>query len=283
MNLLQKVLNYIHPSQTAAAATQDGKDDPNEKPETVSEPQMLARGWHQYAESWNPDNCVVLPGQRPQYLGDEWTIESAAAGSTYGLGEDAVARFETFLKEGLLDRYLPADAGEGMEIGPGGGRLTGLLVPRTKTLHLADAAEAMLRHLKQRFAGVPNLHYYLTDGTTLPALPPASLDYVIAFDVFVHFEPRLVYWYLRQISSLLRPGGTGIIHYANILTPAGWQQFERHVEENLQQRAYFGAFGVMCPQLMGRFLEALSLEVITTDTGLIPRDAVAVFRKPVSS
>jgi hypothetical protein len=36
----------------------------------------------------------------------------------------------------------------------------------------------------------------------------------------------------------------------------------------------------MCPALMHKFLEALSLQVIAEDTGLILRDAVAVFRKP---
>jgi hypothetical protein len=139
----------------------------------------------------------------------------------------------------------------------------------------------MLGHLKQRFLGASNLRYYHIDGMTLPQLRPASLDYVIAFDVFVHFEPRMIYWYLRQVADLLAPGGTGIIHYANISTTNGWQQFMMDLESNLHRRVSYAAFGVMCPQLMARFLETLKLEVIATDIGLIPRDAIAVFRKPV--
>jgi hypothetical protein len=115
---------------------------------------------------------------------------------------------------------------------------------------------------------------------TLPALRPGSLDYVTAFDVFVHFEARLIYWYLRQMTNLLKPGGTGIIHYANVLTPIGWHEFEIRLESNLQKR-HFAAFGVMCPQLMARFLETLKLEIISSDIGVIPRDAIAVFRKPL--
>jgi hypothetical protein len=78
---------------------------------------------------------------------------------------------------------------------------------------------------------------------------------------------------------MLEPGGVGIIHYANALTALGWVQFERHLESNLKQRTFFAAFGVMCPELMGAFLRALDLEIVSIDTRAIPRDAIAVFRK----
>jgi SAM-dependent methyltransferase len=115
---------------------------------------------------------------------------------------------------------------------------------------------------------------------SLPALPKGTLDYVVAFDVFVHFEPRLVYWYLRQIRDLLKPGGIGVIHYANALTPIGWRQFMADLDENVKRRIHFAAFGVMCPQLMEQFLRVLGLEIVSIDTQIIPRDAVAVFRAP---
>jgi len=246
----------------------------------LDEPRLLSAGWNQYARRWRPEKCEILPGEQVQHLGDEWTVEDPAqAGSSYGLPAEIVQHFGAYLSRELLDRFLPVQAEQGMEIGPGGGRLTALLVPRTNLLHVSDAAEAMLTRLAQRFAEQRNLRYYHSDGMTLPALPAASLDYVIAFDVFVHFEPRLVFWYLRQIAQLLKPGGTGIIHYANVLTPGGWQQFTRHLESNVKKRTFFAAFGTMCPELMARFLTALELEIISTDVGLIPRDAVAVFRK----
>ena len=245
------------------------------------EPQMIARGWDDYARTWNPSKFGVLPGSRVQYLGDEWTAEDPSAGSiSYGLAPEQVAHFDDRICTNLLDKFLPPQAPEGLEIGPGGGRLTSLLIPRTGMLHLADASEAMLRHLKQRFASVSSLRFYHTDGMTLPSLLPSSLDYVISFDVFVHFEPRLVFWYMRQIKQLLKPGGVGLIHYATILSPIGWQQFEMDLEHNVKHRTSFSSFGVMCPQLMGKFLEVLDLQVVSSDVGLIPRDAIVVFRKP---
>lgn len=273
MSLVQRVLRYIQRPRRKANQTH-----------VTSEAQMIADGWDRYAKEWQPDKFPVLPGHRVQYLGDEWTAEDANAGGTiYGLTPDIIANFDAYISKHLLDPYLPHGAEEGLEIGPGGGRLTALLVPRTRLLHLAEPSEAMIRHLRQRFAGVSNLRYYHTNGMTLPALPPESLDYVITFDVFVHFEPRLVYWYLRQIMHLLKPSGMGVIHYANVLTPIGWQQFEMDLELNVQHRTSFAAFGVMCPQLMTRFLKSLELEVISADIEVIPRDAIAVFRKPAAN
>lgn len=273
MNLVQRVLRYIK-----RLCNRAGQSD------ITSEPQMIANGWDWYAKKWQPNKFAVLPDHHVRYIGDEWTAEDVSAGgTTYGLTPDTIANFDEYINKHLLNPCLPSCAEEGLEIGPGGGRLTALLVPRTKLLHLAEPSEAMLRHLKQRFAGASNLRYYHTDGMTLPALPPGSLDYVIALDVFVHFEPRLVYWYLRQIMHLLKPGGMGIIHYSNTLTPIGWQQFEMDLEQNVQHRTSFAAFGVMCPHLMAQFLESLGASVISADTGVIPRDAIAVFQKPVKS
>ena len=250
----------------------------------VSEAQMIAQGWDKYAKEWNTKKFSIVPGSEVQYLGDEWTLEDVSAGgtTTYGLPPDVIENFDAYLTEHLLNPYV-SSAGEGLEIGPGGGRLSRLLVPRTKILHLADPSPTMLSHLKKRFEGMANLRYHQTNGVKLPELHPGSLDYVIAFDVFVHFEPRLVFGYLRQISNLLKTGGTGIIHYSNVMTPIGWHQFENDLENNLESRTWFAALGVMCPQLMERFMESLRLEAVSLDIGIIPRDAVAVFRKPMQS
>jgi SAM-dependent methyltransferase len=244
---------------------------------------MIAQGWDAYARRWKADRFPVLPGSRVEHLGDEWTAEdTSGGGTTYGLDEMTIKNFSQCLNAQVLDRYLPACSKEGLEIGPGGGRLTSLLLPRTAVLHAADPSEEMLARLTERFKDTSSLRTHLTDGMTLPPLAEGSLDFVASFDVFVHFEPRLVYWYLRQIASLLKAGGIGLIHYASVISAIGWRQFEADLEGNVKQRTSFCAFGTMCPQLMERFLKALDLQVISSDVGFIPRDAIAVFRKPVS-
>jgi hypothetical protein len=163
------------------------------------EPSMIARGWDEYAKRWKADRFPVLPGNRVEHLGDEWTAEDTSeGGTTYGLDEHTIRTFSKCLSEQVLDRYLPSQAKEALEIGPGGGRLTSLLLPRTEVLHAADPSEGMLTRLTERFKGTASLRTYVTDGMTLPPLAHSSLDFVASFDVFVHFEPRLVYWYLRQ-------------------------------------------------------------------------------------
>jgi SAM-dependent methyltransferase len=241
---------------------------------------MIARGWDNYARQWQPDRFRVVDGHRVHYLGDEWTAEDeSSGGTTYGLPPGSIENFDEYLDAHLLAAYLPAHAARGLEIGPGGGRVTRLLLPRTTVLHVADPSEAMLAHLLRRFGQSPQLRVHHIDGRRLPPLDESSLDFIVAFDVFVHFEPRLVYWYLRQIAALLNDGGVAIIHYANVLAPIGWRQFLRDLEPNLQGRSNFAAFGVMCPALMGRFLTSLPVEVVSLDTQVIPRDAVTVFRK----
>jgi len=254
----------------------------------LSEVQIITAGWERYARLWKSDarasDVEVVPSRRIRHLGDEWTAEMGMVPGERGyfdLPLEAVHNFEHYIESSLLEPYLPPVAFKGLEIGPGGGRLTALLLPRTKELHVAEPSATMLQHLRQRFADTSSLRLHHTDGTTLPALGPASLDYVFAFDVFVHFEPRLIYWYLQQIEDLLKPGGTGLIHYANVCTSLGWRRFISDLKDNLHGKQDYGAFGVMCPQLMVQFLEALQLEVISDDIGLIPRDAIAVFRKPI--
>jgi glycosyltransferase involved in cell wall biosynthesis/peptidoglycan/xylan/chitin deacetylase (PgdA/CDA1 family)/ubiquinone/menaquinone biosynthesis C-methylase UbiE len=241
---------------------------------------LISSGWDTYAKTWNADSFKVLLGESVAYLGDEWTAEDVTGGgTTYGLDAATVHDFKAYLLQQLLDPYLPQFVHEGLEIGPGGGRVTELLKTKTGLLHVADSSEAMLTKLKERFVLDNNLLYHFTDGINLPSLLPESLDYVLAFDVFVHFEPRLVYYYIRQIANLLKPGGIGIIHYANLTSSLGWQQFESDVEMNVRQRTHFASFGAMCPAIMQVFLVSLGLEIVSVDTGLIPRDAVAVFKK----
>lgn len=245
--------------------------------------EIITSGWDDYAKNWESDKFKVVDGFEVKNIGDEWTGEDGKFAINYGLSDDTIKNFDEYITSKLLNVYLPPRSNEGMEIGPGGGRFTKLLVPGTKLLHLVDSSQAMLKNLKQRFVNNNNIKYYHTEGMTLPSLQKDSLDYVIALDVFVHFEPRLVYWYLQQIEKLLKPGGTCIIHYANATTSIGWQQFENDLALNVKGRSHFASFGTMCPQLMEKFLQSLGFEVISTDTGIIPRDAIAVFRKPTKS
>lgn len=246
---------------------------------TEGQSEMIAAGWDRYGRHWDKENFAIKDGTEVRHLGDEWTVEAdSQEWSTYGLPIEVLKDFPSYLEAKMLC-HLPGQPGEGMEIGPGGGRVTELLLPRATTLHLAEPAASMIAHLKRRFSGESKVRYHHTDGKSLPALPEDSLDFVLSFDVFVHLEPRLIYWYLRQAERLLKPGGVGILHHGTMLSDEGWKQFRLDLERNLEQRVAHDAFGVMCQPIMEKFLTELGFEIVALDLEIIPRDAVAVFRK----
>ncbi len=242
----------------------------------VGESKRIASGWNDYANEWNPEQFEVFEGFQVKFLGDEWTGEtSPRVSATYGLTpEDAQE-----LLPRLYSRWLePHIKGQICEIGPGGGRLTEWLL-RLGPVIAVDASAQMLRHLRKRFSHEPRLSFLLGDGKHL-ALPPASVDAVVSFDVFVHFEPRLVYYYLRQLFQILRPGGVALIHYSNATSRLGIEEFVFALEDNLEFRQNYGAFGVMSPDLMEAFLHHLGFTIREHDLNFIPRDALVLFEKP---
>lgn len=102
----------------------------------------------------------------------------------------------------------------------------------------------------------------------------------VAIDVCVHFEPRRVYHHFRQLARLLKVGGIGIIYNANTVSEIGFRQFLLDLDQNLVERTRFGAFGIMCPELMAGYLGSLGLKIVRIDSSIIPRDVITIFEKP---
>ncbi len=238
----------------------------------------VVKGWNDYAKNWRDKKFPIYDNKEVKYLGDEWTFEDDKKGGyNYDLPLEAVETFENYIEEKLLNPFLGDDLEGGLEIGPGGGRLSALLLKRTRQLNLVESSKEMISILKKRFKGEKSIQYFLNDGKNLPHFE--GLDYVFSFDVFVHFEPRLIFWYLKQIKTLLKKSGIGIIHYSDIRNKKIFPQFENSLPKNLIQRTDFAEFGVMCPQIMETFLDRLDFEIIESDLKVIPRDSITVFRK----
>ena len=132
------------------------------------------------------------------------------------LGEEWTASEEW--KQALVDEVLlptiPA-GGTVLEIGPGGGRWSVVLAPRSDRLILVDVAQRPLELVRERLAGAGNVDYVLTDGSALRGVEDASVDAVWSFDVFVHVAPGDQARYVAEIARVLRPGGIAAIHHAN--------------------------------------------------------------------
>lgn len=159
------------------------------------------------------DNLERWQGWDWSRLGEEWT-ESA----------DWKA---AFVDEVLLTSVPPG--GTVLEIGPGGGRWSDILVPRAAHAILVDVTPKALELCRTRLAGADDVAFVLSRGSDLPGVADASVDVVWSFDVFVHVAPVDQAGYLAEIARVLRPGGSAAIHHADgrnrgrVPSAVGWR------------------------------------------------------------
>ena len=154
------------------------------------------RGWRDNSATENRRRWERWDWSR---LGEEWTASEP-------------------WKQALVDEVLlptiPA-GGTVVEIGPGGGRWSVLLAPRSERLVLVDVAQRPLDLVAERLRDAGNVEYVLTDGSAVADVADASVDAVWSFDVFVHIAPGDQAGYLAEIARVLRPGGIAAIHHAD--------------------------------------------------------------------
>lgn len=130
-------------------------------------------------------------------------------------------------KDSLIDQVLLPHLGDArsvLEIGPGGGRWSGILQTHAQRLVLVDVAQRALDLCRERLGEASNVEYVLSDGAAFPQVEDESIDWVWSFDVFVHIAPVDVASYLGEIARVLRPGCTALIHHSGRLVRApGWR------------------------------------------------------------
>jgi len=167
-----------------------------------------SRGWERYAREH--------AGGAP--LGDEWNRPEA-------IGIDvAPDEIVPHLDREVFAPFL-GTCETIVEIGPGGGRWTAILLPKCRRLIAADTSASMLAMLRRRFAGDARLVCVELDGLGLAPIADASADAVFSFDVFVHLPQWDVFNYLREIRRVLRPGGKAVVHHGNVFSELGWANF----------------------------------------------------------
>lgn len=138
--------------------------------------------------------------------GDEWKGQAHTCNLLYEIW-----------KKSVVDRLIAPYARDGMtivEIAPGHGRWTEFLLPYAARLILVDISANCLTHCRKRFLGRTNVETHLSDGRSLPLEPEDGVDLVWSFDSFVHIAPADIRGYLQEMSRVLKPGGTVVIHHA---------------------------------------------------------------------
>ncbi len=218
--------------------------------------------WDAYSQRWDPGS-IETPRERV-YLGDEW-------------GSGHMRRYTLFIRP-----YLDHDSTV-LEIGPGGGRLTELLLRDCAQVVGLDVSASMLARLRERFGELPGLRLVKGNGMDLSPVEDGSVDCVVSYDVFVHLEPEDIYAYLIEMRRVLRAGGTGIVHFANVLSGPGFERFRQTYAEGRGGRRHAAKFSCMTLEIMTHFVESLGLRVLLADAERFhPRDALVVFEAPAS-
>ena len=234
-------------------------------------------GWDRYATRWDQNY-----GNEFDNLGDEWTgeIKSAADRSS----------FLTDLENIVIRPFMEGGVDTLVEIGPGGGRATQILLKYCrKELIACDVAQKMLDLIRRRFSGESKIQCMkLTVGKGLSELQARNVDVVFSFDVFVHIDPHDIYEYVRTFNAVLRPGGIGIIHHSVIETDRGWLRFLDDHPYCMNARKPYCAFSVMTGEIMKIFAERAGFQVIQQIGAFRPETGsshamVTVFKKPLAS
>lgn len=132
----------------------------------------------------------------------------------YGLqwGDPEVSGPQGYMRDRYVLPYVKADQ-VALEIGPGGGRWTRYLL-RFGQLYVVDHHAELLEELRRHF-NQPNMKFIVNNGTDFPDVRPESVDYIISIACFVHLEPHLVQAYLRNMYTILKPGGNIVLTYAD--------------------------------------------------------------------
>lgn len=225
----------------------------------------IAQGWEQYASNYANNEGT--------YLGDEWNNPEQ-------IGIDVPAdQIVPYLDEQVFTPFLE-NCEVLLEIGPGGGRFTQILLPKCRKLIAADTSPTMLKLLQERLAHYPNLEYMLLDGQGLSSIPDQSIDAAFSYGVFVHLQHWDIYNYLAELHRVLKPKGKAIIQHSNTFSEPGWQLFLSEVPESLNKPKLPGTFTVMTPEIMKEFAQRAGLHVVECLTNVVQRDCISLIRAP---
>lgn len=167
-------------------------------------------------DSPEPASCVEAGLARTRRLFDHSVTQSEEASvAFYSLGSaellaDATAEVVTVLTNWrVLSRERDA-----LEIGCGIGRFLVALAPRLRAIVGLDIAPNMVEAAQRRIAHAPNARAMLTTGHDLSQFSERSFDLVLSVDAFpylVQAGHALVETHFREVSRVLRPGGSFVI------------------------------------------------------------------------
>ncbi len=203
--------------------------------------------------------------------------EATAAEGVVGEEWGTPASVEQVLEQFVFP-YVDADSVVG-EIGVGGGRMARRVAPRVRTIVCMDISRGMLRKAREALAVADNARFIRLKTPSCPPELRMALDFVYAFDVFVHFDLHATWRYVQLMAEMLKPNGKALVHVPSLDTPLGWEMFSR--------QKGFSVAGLywLSPEMVGILGRHAGLSVVAdskadrTGNGYPARDYIAVLEK----
>jgi SAM-dependent methyltransferase len=229
--------------------------------------------WDWYADKWRRD---------PQFRRDQADVghDPEAGDDRFGvLGYEwgTAADLDAVIAE-FIDPFIDAGSVAG-EIGSGGGRVAAKVVDRVARLYCFDISPRMLEQARRTLGDRSDVEYVVLDGARLPEHLEGSLDFLYAFDVFVHLDLHAIWKYVQEAERTLRPGGHAFMHTANLAAPGGWANFAKQ-DVYRPQTHYF-----ISPEIARTLVAHTGLEIVKQgepdpNRFYLNRDYLFVVRKP---
>jgi SAM-dependent methyltransferase len=110
-----------------------------------------------------------------------------------------------------------------LDLAAGHGRNSEFLLHYAEKLAIVDIQPANIEACRARFAGRPNVSFYIGNGYDLQPLADGSLTAIYCFDAMVHFDSDVVRSYLRDTYRVLCPGGRAFFHHSNYTGGHDWR------------------------------------------------------------
>lgn len=244
--------------------TDESELKPHRKRPVVEHDKTVAEGWDDYAKKRL---------DKPR-VGDVWN-DPRAIGMDVDEPEEVVAYLDRTVIEPFFERCPVM-----LEIGPGGGRFTEVLLPKCETLIAVDTSSNMLELLRRRFGDDERLVLQLGDGHGLEAVADESVDGIFSYGVFVHLQHWDIYNYLTEFRRVLKPGGKALVQHSNTFSELGWEKFRRDLRRQLNRHKLPSSFIVNTPDLMREFIVRAGLEVVDMNVSAARRDCISLMHKP---
>jgi SAM-dependent methyltransferase len=142
-------------------------------------------------------------------------ISPEASVAAYSLGEpDLLEAMTAELVDWIRVQGLLAGRPRVLDLGCGIGRLATALAPHVTAITGLDLSSAMIEEAQRRCADLPQCSFATCSGRDLAGIPDASLDLVLAVDVFPYLVEgglELTARMIEEALRVLRPGGDLLI------------------------------------------------------------------------